>query len=212
MTRGTLLSVLLSAALGGTGIWFLLVPQEIRLATPPEVPRHPVASNAGAVPLSFLTVTRPPHATGDELRELHNHQVRTLVEALEAHAAGKQDLRAAEQLEMRLLATRLKLGVVPEAAYHEQVAMLFGRELERVQVLAAMDPPRASARALLRARCFHAREQHLAGAADTGYEALREQVLGDLEERLRFLPPARRDQRASMQDQLDEMRKALPAP
>jgi hypothetical protein len=207
-----LLPALLSAACGGALLWFLVGAREIRLAPVPTVPRPPVVSTAGAVPLSFVTITRPPHASGDELRELHNHLVASVAEALEAYEQGTQDLREVEHREMRLLAVRRKLGVIDTQAYHQQMALLLGRELQRVEALAAMDPPRASARALLRARCFHARELHFAGTGDAQYAALRDQVLGELEERLRYLPPARKDQRASLQDELDALRQVLPAP
>ncbi len=204
--------MLLSAAVGGGLLWLLLGAREIRLSTVPTMPRPAVVSAAGAVPLSFLTITRPPHVSGGELRGLHNFVVASLMEALEAHEKGEGSLRVAEQLEMRLLAIRRKLGVLSEQAYHQQMALLFGRELQRVETLAAMDPPRASSRAVQRAQCFHARERHFAGAEGTPYAALREQVLGELAERLRFLPAARKEQRESLQDELDALRQFLRAP
>jgi hypothetical protein len=156
--------LLLSVSVLGTAalLWVLLAGErEVRLVPVAPAPRPPVRADPGTQPLVLSGYLDPSRLAGNALRRRRNELAEAHREALAAWEAGRRPLREAEGLEMLLWAARRQVGEIDERAFHAELAVLFERELERLERL--YEEKLAGEDQVARARLYVARERHRAG-------------------------------------------------
>ncbi len=155
-----------------------------------EGPRTPVTADPTTRPIVLRGLMARLNFTGNALRKERNEIATRHAEAVELWRAGKLPLRSVEGLEQLLWVARFKVGEVSAETMHAELAVLFGREVRRLELLAAMNL--AGTDDLELARLYTARERTLAGlkvedADGRDYAALRKHYLDEFRRRNELL-------------------------
>ena len=204
--------ILVTVAASGAVIWFASREKPRSLLRPVEVPRPRVEPDLDTSAFPFASANDPFPQSGDDLRRIHNEIVHDMEAAVADYERGGRSIRLAEQIEMRLVVLRHQLGVMDAEALHTRLALLFGRETERLEALAALDKPQASASAVTQAKLYVERERFLAGNADTDYAAQRTALVAYYQDRVEHLQRLRSRELVGLQDELEELELEFPIP
>lgn len=186
-------------------------PGKLRLVKLPTPPRDaPVATN-GEQGIVFIALLEA-HPTAEEraLRKARNRTVDAWAAALARSGNGRDTLRAAERLEMKVWVIRHQVGEIDAQALHAGLSELVSRELVRLEAHARSEPPQASPANLREARAFLAREQLLAGQADSNYERYRRAHRDALAARIPLLLKLHPQEAPSAREDLAEFDVACP--
>jgi len=167
------LKYVLAAALsiaGIAGVLYLTLGGErlVPLSELADTPRPPVTADkqTTAQLLSGLHDPFPPTGKDNLVnakRRARNALAERHGEAVALWRAGRLSIREVESIEQMLWVARAHTGEVAAAEMHEQLALLFEREQERVEILA--ERGFAGSDHVQRARLYVARELFLAGKA-----------------------------------------------
>lgn len=201
-----------AALVGGlVAIFYLAFAQERVVPLQPlaEAPRPPVRADPTSTHTT-LSGRRPVERDrSNAARRARNALARRHAEALDAWRAGTLPLRAAEAVEMDLHVARHRIGEISDRELHTLLATLYAREVERLEALHAAGG--AGKPHLEKARLYLARERHLAGVADTDYEARRMKLLADTKARFERLAHLKRGSREHYDLEYETLEMEFPA-
>ena len=206
-----------------TGLLLYLVfggHQPIPLLPLETAPRPPVKADKQTKPQllsGLLEPYRAEHVTDviNGKRRRRNQLAQDHAEALLLWRAGKQSLRRVEAIEEMLVVAREHTGEISTQEMHEQLIVLFEREVARVEALQAQGF--AGTDNLERARLYLARELYLAGHAGSdaraaSYPQDRVSYLAAVKRRHDTLVASRLGKRAYLQLEYEDLERDFAPP
>ena len=221
MTLKYVLAAALSIA-GIAGVLYLTLGGErlVPLSILADTPRPPVTADkqTKAQLLSGLHDPFPPTGKNNLVnakRRARNELAERHAEAVALWRAGRLSIREVESIEEMLWVARVHTGEVAAAEMHEQLALLFEREQERVEILA--ERGFAGGDHVQRVRLYVARELFLAGKAAVdpraaAYPEMRVKYLADVKRRYDTLVGAGLAKRQHLDLEYEELERNFPPP